>query len=62
MTVCDCHGDLTGDGVVNAADLGVLLASWGRTGPSGVGDPNHDGLVNAADVSILLSGWGACPN
>jgi hypothetical protein len=62
VTVCDCHGDLTGDGVVNAADLGVLLSSWGLTGPSGVGDTNHDGLVNAADVSILLSGWGACPN
>ena len=32
--------DLNGDGVVNGADLTILLAAWGG---SGVGDLNNDG-------------------
>jgi len=59
-TICDCMADVTGDGVVNGADLGLVLNSWGPTLPSGVGDVNHDGEVNAADLSLLLNSWGAC--
>ncbi|MFM7052791.1 MAG: dockerin type I domain-containing protein [Planctomycetota bacterium] len=46
--------DLNGDGVVNAADLSVLLAQWGGPGSA---DLNGDGLVGAADLSILLGAW-----
>ncbi|MFO0828675.1 MAG: hypothetical protein U0572_11090 [Phycisphaerales bacterium] len=46
--------DLTGDGVVNASDLGVLLGAWGTSGP---GDLDHDGVVGAADLGILLGAW-----
>jgi hypothetical protein len=53
-----CFGDLNGDGVVNGADLGILLENWGG---SGVGDLNNDGVVNGADLGILLENWGTCP-
>ncbi len=58
--VCDCVADLTHDGFVNAADLGVLLNAWGLTLPSGAGDVNHNGVVDAEDITLLLSAWGAC--
>jgi hypothetical protein len=46
--------DLNGDGVVNAADLGILLGAWGTSGP---GDLNGDGVVDAQDLGILLGAW-----
>ncbi|MFO0874190.1 MAG: hypothetical protein U0575_09500 [Phycisphaerales bacterium] len=48
-------GDLNGDDVVDGADLGILLASWGGTGN---GDLNRDGTVDGADLGLLLSVWG----
>lgn len=47
-------GDLNGDGVVNGADLGLLLSNWGG---SGVGDLSGDGVVDGADLGLLLSAW-----
>jgi len=47
--------DLNGDGVVNGADLGILLGAWGGGGPA---DLNGDGIVNGADLGILLGAWG----
>jgi YVTN family beta-propeller protein len=46
------------DGVVNGADLGLLLSNWGL---DATGDLNGDGTVNGADLGELLSKWGACP-
>lgn len=46
--------DLNGDGLVNGADLAVLLTNWGG---GKQGDLNGDGLIDAADLSILLSNW-----
>ncbi len=48
-------GDLNGDGIVNAADLNILLAAWGTDSP--IADINEDGIVNAADLNILLANW-----
>jgi hypothetical protein len=45
------------DGVVNGSDLGLLLSSWGTSGP---GDLNGDGFVNGIDLGLLLSAWGPC--
>ena len=59
-TVCDCLADLTGDGAVNGADLGIALNAWGIADALGTGDVNHDGLVNGVDLGIMLSAWGAC--
>ena len=53
----ECPADLNGDGVVNAADIGLLLAGWGGPGST---DLNDDGITNAADLGLLLSLWGNC--
>jgi hypothetical protein len=46
--------DLTGDGVVDASDLAILIGGWGF---GGISDINGDGTTNAADLSILLGAW-----
>ncbi len=59
---CQCVADITGDRLVNAADLSVLLGFWGSTNPPLPSvDINRDGIVGPADLSVLLSAWGACP-
>jgi hypothetical protein len=55
-----CPGDFDGGGLVDGADLGVLLAQWGAC-PGCQPDLNGDGLVDGADLGVLLAGWGACP-
>ena len=54
-----CVGDLNGDGQVNGADVGLMLAAWGSSDPTA--DLTGDGLVNGADLGLLLGGWGLCP-
>lgn len=53
--------DLTGDGVVGGADLGVLLSEWGACDePPPVSCPaglNMDGSVGGAHLGTLLSNW-----
>jgi hypothetical protein len=48
--------DLNLDGVVDGADLGVLLLAWGPCGVCGP-DLNLDGTVDGADLGILLLAW-----
>ena len=48
-------GDLNGDGLVDGADLGILLGAWGQSG--GAADLNDDGTVDGADLGLLLSNW-----
>lgn len=55
-----CPADLDRDGDVDAADLGVLLGSWGQCFPPCAADLDFDGYVNATDMSILLGAWGVC--
>jgi len=51
-----CSPDLNNDGVVNGADLALLLGQWGpSTGTCA--DLNFDGAVNGADLAILLGAW-----
>ena len=59
-SVCDCLADVTGDGVVNAGDLGTVLGAWGPAGPLGTGDVTHDGMIDAFDIAALLGAWGSC--
>ena len=47
-------GDLDGDGDVDQADLGTLLADWGCIGNC-AGDCDRDGDTDQADLGILLS-------
>ena len=53
-----CPGDIDGNGMVDGADLTILLGNWGG---SGDGDLDGSGTVDGADLTILLGGWGACP-
>ncbi len=51
-----------GDGIVDGADLGALLARWKDTGPSiadiaPVGPGLQDGIVDGADLGALLARW-----
>jgi hypothetical protein len=53
--VVSVPGDLDGDGVVNGADLSILLSAWGSADPTA--DIDGDGSVGAADLSVLLGNW-----
>ncbi len=56
-----CPGDLNGDGLVNTADLTLLLVHFGQMGVNGcslVGDMNTDLTVNTADLTQLLVHFG----
>jgi hypothetical protein len=55
-----CPADLNDDNVVNGADLGLLLGSWGVC-PGCPADLNNDGIVNGADLGLMLGSWGPCP-
>jgi len=53
-----CSGvfaDLNCDGVVDGADLGILLNAWGTDDPDA--DLNNDGIVDGADLGMLLNAW-----
>ena len=54
-----CPGDLNNDGVVDLADLGILLADFGCTPPGPcAGDLDGDGDTDLADLGILLADFG----
>ena len=59
-TACSSEAtDLNRDGLVNAEDLTLLLASWGSCTAPCPADFNDDGLVGGADLTQLLSDWSA---
>lgn len=51
-------GDISGNGVVDFADLNIVLGQFGQTGPLLPGDVNGDLVVNFADLNIILSNFG----
>jgi len=58
-----CPADLNHDGVVNGADIAVLLGAWGPCSSSNCpADLNHSGTVDGGDLAILLGAWGPCPS
>lgn len=54
-----CDADFNDDGVVDGADLGVLMSWFGSTGFPG--DLDQDGDIDGADLGAFLSQWGPCP-
>ena len=48
--------DFNNDGVVNGADLGLLIGAWGLC-EGCPEDINEDGLVNGADLGLLFGDW-----
>lgn len=57
-----CPADLTGNRVVDGADLAALLGAWGACSGSCPADLTGDGVVNGADLAAQLGAWGDCPN
>ncbi|MDG2029518.1 MAG: dockerin type I domain-containing protein [Phycisphaerales bacterium] len=58
----ECPGDITEDGVVDGADVAILLAVWGTDGDGIPGtDINGDGTVDGTDLAFLLAAWDVCP-
>jgi len=47
--------DIDGNGVVNGADLGVLLGDWSSS--ESRSDLDGNGMVGGADLGILLGAW-----
>ncbi len=55
---CTDHGDLDGDGDVDADDLNALHEATGIC----KSDVNHDGATDIDDLMDLIAGWGSfCP-
>ena len=57
-----CVGDLNCDDTSGAADLAILLGSWGpcpNPCPSDIAG-DGDGMVGADDLATLLGNWGSC--
>lgn len=57
MTIDPLVGDLNLDGVVDTADLGLLISAFGTNNP--VADINGDLLVDTADLGQLIANFGA---
>jgi hypothetical protein len=61
------HGDVNGDGQVDADDLSVLIGGLFEPQPPVAGDVNADGTLTSADVPALIGlNWSnetqaACP-
>ncbi|HMN95928.1 MAG TPA: hypothetical protein PKC43_09900 [Phycisphaerales bacterium] len=53
-----CDADINQDGVVDDADLALLLSLWGES--VAWLDLDGDGTVGSGDLSLLLGAWGRC--
>jgi len=54
-------GDINNDGKVDATDLSILLANYGKTvigGADARADLHNDGVIDAKDLAILLANFG----
>jgi hypothetical protein len=54
---CVLRGDLTGDGVVDAADLLLVLGEQGACAAACPADANGDGAVDVEDVVEVIGVW-----
>jgi len=52
-----CLADITGDGLVDGADLATLLGEWGNSSSA---DVSGDCFIDGADIAIVLGSWGKC--
>ena len=55
-----CPWDLTEDGLVNFADVDVLIDHWGQDWL--FGDFNKDDNINFSDIDVMIDNWGTCPS
>lgn len=59
----ECIADINDDGIVDGADLTLVLGEWGDCPTEGEcpADLTGDGIVDGADLTIVLGAWGPCP-
>jgi len=57
---CECLADINGDGVVNVADMLLVIGNWGA-GAGNIADVNFDGTVGVGDLLAVIAAWGNCP-
>jgi hypothetical protein len=51
-------GDLNGDGLVDAADAGIMFGNWGPTTLGYFdGNLNGDAFIDSADAGIMFANW-----
>lgn len=50
-------GDVTGDALVNVADLLAVLNAWGQCAAPCAPDVNGDGFVNVLDLLTVIQNW-----
>lgn len=55
----DLRADANNDGVVDFADLSIILSNFGQSGPDLPGDLNRDGEVDMTDLNIVLVLFGS---
>jgi hypothetical protein len=55
----DVPGDLNGDGLVNGADLSIVLGLWGECADASdcIADLDNSGFVDGADLAGILGFW-----
>ena len=60
--ICDCVGDVDGNGIADTADISLALLFFGsETDPDFIQpDQDMNGTVNTGDVSLLLLNFGRC--
>ncbi|MBN2842364.1 MAG: hypothetical protein JXM68_04700 [Sedimentisphaerales bacterium] len=51
------NGDSNMDGIVDAADLDIMLNNWLRYTTWHYGDFDQNGIVNIKDLAIILNNW-----
>ncbi len=55
-TESELKEDINADGLVNGADLAIVLSAYGKTGDNEA-DLNNDNVVNESDVTLLKAKW-----
>jgi len=59
VDVAALTGDITGDGIVNLSDFGMMKVNFGYPGTRRQGDLNRDGLIDLVDFAMLKDVFGA---
>lgn len=60
--LCEClTADLGDDGIVDGADIAILLDVWGLDADLAPdADLNDDGMIDGGDLAEILARWGVC--
>lgn len=53
------YADVSGDGLINMVDIGIIVDNYGSTPPSFAdADINTDNIVNIVDIGIIVDNYG----